>query len=59
MQELTVAKAELVSAKAESSKHKERCDDLQSQHATMVSDVKHSRQSLSSAQVQPPLGLLG
>ncbi len=52
VQELTVVKAELASAKAEGSKHKQRCDDLQSQHATMTSDLKHSQQSLSSTQVR-------
>ena len=52
IQELTVVKAELASAKAEGSKHKQRCDDLQSQNATMTSDLKHSQQSLSSTQVR-------
>ncbi|DBA92760.1 hypothetical protein WJX77_004078 [Trebouxia sp. C0004] len=50
--ELTVVKAELASAKAESGKHKQRCDDLQSQNAAMTSDLKHSQQSLSSTQVK-------
>jgi len=52
IQELTVVKAELASAKAEGRKHKQRCDDLQSQNATMTSDLKHSQQSLSSTQVR-------
>lgn len=52
VQELTVVKAELASAKAEGSKHKQRCDDLQSQNATMTLDLKHTQQSLSSTQVR-------
>lgn len=51
LQELTVVKAELASVKSEGSKHKEKCSDLQSQNASLSSEVKHTQQSLTAAQV--------
>ena len=51
LQELTTAKAELSSAKSEGTKHKEQCSDLQSQNAALSSDLRHTQQSLTAAQV--------
>ncbi|KAL3148500.1 hypothetical protein ABBQ38_013942 [Trebouxia sp. C0009 RCD-2024] len=50
--ELTVVKAELASVKSEGSKHKEKCSDLQSQNASLSSEVKHTQQSLTAAQAK-------
>lgn len=51
LQELTIAKAELASVKTEGSKHKEKCSDLQLQNASLNSELKHTEQSLTAAQV--------
>ena len=52
LQELTVVKTELASAKTEGSSNKEKCESLQSQNTVLSSDLKHSQQSFSTAQVQ-------
>ena len=52
LQDLIVTKAELASAHSEGCRYKEQCDELKSQNSTLASDMKHSRQSLTSAQVQ-------
>lgn len=51
LQELTIAKAELFSAQSEGSKHKDKCSALQSQNASLSSELKHTQQSLTAAQV--------
>ena len=51
-QELTVARAELSSAKSEGSKYKSQCNELQSQNATLSSELRHSQQDLTAAQVR-------
>ena len=51
LQELTVAKAELSSAKSDGSKHKNQCSELQSHNATLSSELRHSQQNLTAAQV--------